>query len=81
MSYNQLSSLALSSSGLPSLEELYVCGNRITSLDAVEQFPALDVLDVRDNALETLEAVRGLRFLTTLSSIMISGNTVAQEAR
>ncbi len=73
---NELTSLAIGGSDLPSLDELYVPGNRLTSLADATRFPNLDVLDVRKNALGTEDCLQPLRQLSLLTSLLLAGNGV-----
>ena len=57
---NRLSTLAPGLSDLPSLEELYVSHNALTSLDGLESNTRLRVLDISNNQISHLEKLESL---------------------
>ena len=75
--YNAISSLSLDDTNtatLPSLSELYITGNKLTTLASITVFPNLEVLDVSSNALPFVDILRHCSTLVSLSDLTIRGN-------
>jgi Leucine-rich repeat (LRR) protein len=71
---------------MPSLAELYLCGNDITSLEASPDagkaaqvaFPCLQHLDLTDNALRGWASVQPLAQLKQLTELKLSHNRLCE---
>jgi Leucine-rich repeat (LRR) protein len=67
---------------LKNLEELFVAGNRLTSVrSAATACPQLDVLDLQDNRLVDVSAMEALGPLTSLAELWVSGNPLCDDLR
>merc|ERR1712187_409438 len=66
---------------LPSLAELRLNGNKITTLTGtLESLPRLSILDIGNNLVTELSALETLRGRLWIKSLNILGNPVAEHA-
>eukprot|EP00047_Mylnosiga_fluctuans_P020651 m.94706 g.94706 ORF g.94706 m.94706 type:complete len:767 (+) comp8579_c0_seq1:30-2330(+) len=64
----------------PSLRELYLAYNLLTSLSGLERLTCLALLDVRHNRLATAAALSALVHLPDLTTLLLEGNPIAERA-
>lgn len=65
---------------LSQLEELYAAGNDFsTTVEFPGHFPMLEVLDVRENKLKSVDCLKPLGKLGTLNELQLESNPVCSE--
>ncbi|KAJ1977636.1 hypothetical protein H4R35_002222, partial [Dimargaris xerosporica] len=74
LSYNQLTSLSSASTTLGHITHLGLRANQLTDLMGLYKLWALEVLDIRDNKIATLDPFIQLVTLPSLQSLWLSGN-------
>ncbi|KAJ1974515.1 hypothetical protein H4R34_004690, partial [Dimargaris verticillata] len=78
LGYNQLTSLRNASTTLGHITHLGLRANQLTDLAGLYKLWALEVLDVRDNKIATLDPFIQLVALPSLQSLWLSGNPYCQ---
>eukprot|EP00192_Tetraselmis_astigmatica_P008052 CAMPEP_0117679758 /NCGR_PEP_ID=MMETSP0804-20121206/17982_1 /TAXON_ID=1074897 /ORGANISM="Tetraselmis astigmatica, Strain CCMP880" /LENGTH=671 /DNA_ID=CAMNT_0005489195 /DNA_START=489 /DNA_END=2504 /DNA_ORIENTATION=- len=64
-------------SAMPSLRELYVSFNHITTLEAVQGIERLEVLDLEGNCITDLKEIEILGLCSRLEDVALEGNPIA----
>ena len=80
MDYLHLENVSSSLPKLSQLEELYAAGNGFSTMaEFPTHYPMLEVLDVRQNKLQSLDNLKPLGKLGSLNELQLESNPICSE--
>ena len=80
MEYLHLENVSISLPKLSQLEELYAAGNDFsTTVEFPTHYPMLEVLDMRQNKLQSMDSLKPLAKLASLNELQLESNPICSE--